>query len=76
MRISNKHLNQLQIILLEITGKEYSSEELQNAGLSILRLVYALEIRKHLNTSVKEVNPQINNEVLPQTGHTSQERNI
>lgn len=74
MRISALQINQLKTILLDITGKEYSSEELQNEGLKILRFVYALERRKHLTTTNE--NPQITNEVLPQKGHTSQERNI
>jgi aldehyde:ferredoxin oxidoreductase len=76
MRISALQINQLKTILLEITGKEYSSEELQTEGLKILRFVYALEIRKHLNDSVKR-DPLVNpNEVMPPTGQTSQERNI
>lgn len=76
MRISALQINQLKTILLEQTGKEYSTEELQNAGLTILRFVYALERRKHLTNSATHKPIQINPEVLPQKGHTSQERNI
>lgn len=73
MRISALQINQLKTILLEITGKEYSSEELQNEGLKILRFVYALETRKHLTNSELHKPFQVNPEVMPQKGQTSQD---
>lgn len=73
MRISALQINQLKTILLEITGKEYSSEELQTEGLKILRFVYALERRKHLTNSELHMPFHVNPEVMPHTGQTSQE---
>ena len=76
MLISASQINQLKQLLLEITGKEYSTQELQTEGLKILRFVYAKEFNKHLtNSAIKSPQP-INPEVLPQKGHASQERNI
>jgi len=47
MRINDKQIKELQALLLEVTGKEYSPEETQTAGLAIMRLVYVKELRKH-----------------------------
>lgn len=76
MRISALQINQLKTILLELTGKEYSTEELQNEGLRILLFVYATERRKHLTNSAVKSPLNVKPEVLPQKGHTSLERNI
>jgi hypothetical protein len=45
-RISPKHIKALQKLLKEQTGKDYSDEEAQEAGLAIMRFVYAKELRK------------------------------
>lgn len=47
MRISHKQIKDLQALLLEMTGKEYSPEEAQTTGLAIVRFVSAKELRKH-----------------------------
>lgn len=41
MRLSNKQIRQLQIILKDETNKEYSEEELQLIGLAIVRFIIA-----------------------------------
>jgi enoyl-CoA hydratase/carnithine racemase len=46
MRISHKQIKELQALLLEMTGKEYSPEEAQTAGLAIVRFVSAKELQK------------------------------
>lgn len=46
MRINDKQIKELQALLLELTGKEYSPEESQTAGLAIMRFVYVKELRK------------------------------
>jgi len=45
-RISPKLIEELQKLLKEQTGKDYSSEEAQEAGLAIMRFVIAKEQRK------------------------------
>jgi hypothetical protein len=52
MRINNKQIKELQALLHELTGKEYSPEQAQTAGLAIVRFVSVKELSKH----------QINNE--------------
>jgi hypothetical protein len=47
MRISHKQIKDLQALLLELTGKEYSPEEAQTTGLAIVRFVSAKELQKH-----------------------------
>jgi hypothetical protein len=47
MRISDKQIKELQLLLLEITGKEYTPEETQTAGLAIVRFVAAKELSKY-----------------------------
>jgi hypothetical protein len=47
MRISHKQIKELQALLLEMTGKEYSPEEAQTTGLAIVRFVSTKELRKH-----------------------------
>lgn len=71
MLISASHINQLKPLLLEITGKEYSTQELQTEGLKILRFVYAKEFNKHLTNSAVYKTHEVNLEVLPQSGHAS-----
>lgn len=73
MRFSPIQINQLKSILLALTGKEHTAEELQEAGLKILRFVYVSEQRKHLNDTTR-CKPQSTNMVLPREGQTSQER--
>lgn len=45
-RISPERIKELQKLLKEQTGKDYSSEEAQEAGLAIMRFVIAKEQRK------------------------------
>lgn len=71
MLISASQINQLKQLLLEITGKEYSTQELQTEGLKILRFVYAKEFNKHITNSAVHKTHEVNPEVLPQSGHTS-----
>lgn len=47
MRINDKQIKQLQALLLEMTGKEYSPEEAQSTGLAILRFVSVKELNTH-----------------------------
>jgi hypothetical protein len=54
MRISHKQIKELQALLFEMTGKEYSPEEAQITGLAIVRFVSAKELQKY----------QLNNEEL------------
>jgi hypothetical protein len=46
MRILQEHIKKLQKLLKEQTGKDYTDEEAQEAGLAIMRFVYAKESRK------------------------------
>lgn len=46
-RISPELIEELQKLLKEQTGKDYSDEEAQEAGLAIMRFVLAKEQRKH-----------------------------
>jgi hypothetical protein len=45
-RISPERIKELQKLLKEQTGKDYSDEEAQEAGLAIIRFVMAKEARK------------------------------
>ena len=45
-KLSPKQIKELQKLLKEQTGKDYTDEEAQEAGLSIMRFVYAKELRK------------------------------
>jgi len=47
MRLSDKQIKDLQALLLEMTGIEYSPEKAQSAGLAIVRFIYAKEHRKN-----------------------------
>lgn len=47
MRINGKQIKDLQALLLELTGKEYSTEEAQKEGLAIVRFVSVKELQKH-----------------------------
>lgn len=47
MRLSPEQIKKLQKLLKEQTGKDYSDEEVQKAGLAIMRFVLAKEQRKH-----------------------------
>lgn len=46
VRISPEHIKKLQKLLKEQTGKDYSDEEAQEAGLAIMRFVLAKEQRR------------------------------
>ncbi len=46
MRLSPKQIKELQALLKEQTGKDYTDEEAQEAGLAIMRFVAAKELRK------------------------------
>jgi len=46
VRISPERIKELQKLLKEQTGKEYSDEEAQEAGLAIIRFVIAKERRR------------------------------
>lgn len=45
-RISNKRLRELKQLLKKQTGKDYSDEEAQEAGMAIIRFVITKEQRK------------------------------
>ncbi len=47
MRLSPDAISKLQAIFLETYGVELSEEDAQQAGLKIVRYVYAKELRKH-----------------------------
>lgn len=49
MRISHKQIKELQALLLEMKGKEYSPEEAQTTGLAIVRFVSAKELQQVTN---------------------------
>ncbi|HEU5187357.1 MAG TPA: hypothetical protein VFT87_02535 [Candidatus Saccharimonadales bacterium] len=46
VRISPERIKELQKLLKEQTGKDYSDEEAQEAGLAIIRFVIAKERRR------------------------------
>ena len=46
VRISPERIKELQALLKEQTGKDYSYEEAQEAGLAIMRFVVAKEQRR------------------------------
>ena len=46
MRISKERIKELQKLLKEQTGKDYSDEEAQQAGLAIIRFALA-KLRRH-----------------------------
>lgn len=46
VRISPERIKELQALLKEQTGKDYSDEEAQEAGLAIMRFVVAKEQRR------------------------------
>lgn len=47
IRLSPERIKELQKLLKEQTGKDYSDEEAQKAGLAIMRFVMVKEQRKH-----------------------------
>jgi hypothetical protein len=60
MRLSNEQIKELQGLLHELTGIEYSPEEAQTAGLAIMRFVYVKELRKYqLKSKEIESNEEI-----------------
>lgn len=46
VRISPEHIKKLQKLLKEQTGKDYSDEEAQDAGMAIMRFVLTKEQRR------------------------------
>lgn len=46
MRLNDKQIEELQKLLKEETGRDYTKEETQQAGLAIMRFVLAKELRK------------------------------
>lgn len=52
-RISPERIKELQKLLKELTGKDYSDEEAQEAGLAIVRFVLAKEQRKYEKKNLK-----------------------
>jgi len=46
VRISPEHIKKLQKLLKEQTGKDYTDEEAQEAGLNIMRFVLVKEQRR------------------------------
>ena len=46
VRISPHHLKKLQRLLKEQTGKDYSNEEAQEAGIAIMKFVLVKEQRE------------------------------
>lgn len=54
-RISPERIKELQKLLKEQTGKDYSSEEAQEAGLAIMRFVIAKEQQKQQLQSEAEL---------------------
>lgn len=47
MRLNSESISKLQDIFQERYGVELSEEDAQQAGLKIVRYVYAKELRKH-----------------------------
>jgi len=46
MRLSPKQIKELQALLKEQTGRDYTDEEAQQAGLAVMRFVYVKELQK------------------------------
>lgn len=54
MRISPERIKELQKLLKEQTGRDYTDEEAQEAGLAIMRFVIAKEQRKQSKVAKNE----------------------
>lgn len=54
MRLSDKRIKTLQILLKEEFGLDYSDEQAQEAGMAIMRLVVAKKQHKQEMTRKKE----------------------
>jgi len=54
MRLSDKQVEELQKLLKEQTGKDYTTEEAQQAGLAIMRFVLAKEQQDHTPINDKQ----------------------
>lgn len=61
VRISPERIKELQKLLKEQTGKDYSDEEAQEAGLAIMRFVIAKERRQELASSKSGKRPGAQN---------------
>lgn len=46
MRLNDEQIEKLQKLLKEETGRDYTKEETQQAGLAIMQFVLAKELRK------------------------------
>ena len=47
MRISEQQITNLQVLLKEVTGKEYGQEQAQEAGIAIMRFAAAKLYRQY-----------------------------
>jgi len=56
MRLSNERIKALQALLKELHGLDYSDEQAQSAGMSIMRFVVAKAQREQELTNNKEKN--------------------
>lgn len=55
MRISKERTKALQALLKKLTGREYSDEQAQEAGLQIMRFVIAKSQRQQKLNKRKEI---------------------
>jgi hypothetical protein len=53
MRFSDERIKALQELLKEQTGRDYTDEEAQEAGLAIMRFVLSKELRDKSKSEVK-----------------------
>lgn len=47
MRLSNERIKSLQLLLKELTGKDYTDEQTHETGIAIMRFVVAKVQRKY-----------------------------
>jgi hypothetical protein len=55
MRLSKERILALQVLLKELTGRDYSDEQAQEAGLAIMRFLIAKAQRKQELRKYKEI---------------------
>jgi len=60
MRLSKERIQELQKLLKEQTGKDYTDEEAQQAGLAIMRFVAVKELRNQGNPKKDKKNDRAN----------------
>lgn len=51
MKLNHNQISDLQALLRELTGVDYTAEQAQEVGVAILRFVFAKEFHKYLNNS-------------------------